>query len=364
MAQEIIKNLTENTVYTLPQQYTAVVGGAGIVGASPGNSFITITSGGAYIDYLMTILFRSNTGVQVPKVYILLVQPLDAKNFELVNIVSFYQLSATELVLNVGRELTNSYDAADLLTIQTDAQYAKIDIQTASYTGRIAVLNQAQTVLTAAVPPSFDNNFAGGPPMAIYGAAVTVAVTGGGGDRTSVDPAPPEPPSFKLTWHNIANAVKETVEDYNTFFGSDFTTLTVDGNDQLLTGNSTTFAMPDEAFFENGNIIAVDDSIESCSSVPWGTSFNTCTNLESVSLPACTSVGGSAFNACTALTSVSLPLCSNLGGTTGDDSVFDSITGNTITLTIPVSRQTCDGGNPDGDIVYLAAHNTATIIYV
>jgi len=192
MAQEIIKNLTENTVYTLPQQYTTVE--TGIVDATSGNSFITITSFSDYIDYLMTILFRSNTGVQVPKVYILLVQPLDAKNFELVNIVSFYQLSATELVLNVGRELTNSYDAADLLTIQTDAQYAKIDIQTASYTGRIAVLNQAQTVLTAAVPPSFDNNFAGGPPMAIYGAAVTVAVTGGGGDRTSVDPAPPEPP--------------------------------------------------------------------------------------------------------------------------------------------------------------------------
>jgi len=226
------------------------------------------------------------------------------------------------------------------------------------------IINQLLSAIQAAVYDiqMFYNNLMGGWSGTFTdGDGNTVTVTNG--LVISVE-APPEPPSFKLTWHNIANAVKETVEDYNTFFGSDFTTLTVDGNDQLLTGNSTTFAMPDEAFFENGNIIAVDDSIESCSSVSWGTSFNTCTNLESVSLPACTSVGGSAFNACTALTSVSLPLCSNLGGTTGNDSVFDSITGNTITLTIAASRETCDGGNPDGDIVYLSANNTATINYV
>jgi len=170
------------------------------------------------------------------------------------------------------------------------------------------------------------------------------------------------PPSFKLIWNAIGNALHTTVGDYNTFFGSDFTTLTVDGNDQLLTGNSTTFAMPDEAFFENGNIIAVDDSIESCSSVPLISSFSTCTNLESVSLPACTFFAGIPVS--TALANLNIPLCENLGGTTGDDSVFFNISGNTITLTIAASRQTCDGGNPDGDIVYLSANNTATINYV
>jgi len=59
-----------------------------------------------------------------------------------------------------------------------------------------------------------------------------------------------------------------------------------------------------------------------------------------------------------------MPLCADLGGTTGDDTVFGSIGGQTITLTIAASRETCDGGNPDGDIVYLSANNTATIIYV
>lgn len=361
MAQEIIKNLTANTLYTLPQQYTAVVGGAGIVDATAGNSFITITSGCAYLDYLMTILFRSNTGVQFPKVYILLVQPLDATKFELVSIVSFYLLSDTELVLNVGRELTNSYAAADLLTVQVDAQYSDIHIQTASYTGTIAVLDQSQTILNAAVPPSFNNNFAGGPPIAIYGDAVTVAVTGGGGDRTSVDPVPPLP--LKLTWDDIGNALYTTVGDYNTALGSDFTTLTVDGNDQLLTGNSTTFAMPDSAFESNANLVAINDKSESLTSLGLG-ALSSCTVLTTAIFPACTSTAGTTFRLSTSLTTVSLPLCADLGGTTGNDSVFNFIIGQTITLTIPISRQTCNGGNPDGDIVYLAANNTATIIYV
>lgn len=359
MTQQIIKNLTADTLYTLPQQYTAVVGSTGIVDATSGDSFIAITSGGGYIDYLMTILFRSNTGVQFPKVHILLVQPLDATKFELVSIVSFYKLSDTKLVLNVGRELTHSYAAADLLTVQIDAQYSDINIQTASYEGNIAALGQAPIYLNKAAPPSFNNNFAGGPPIAIYGAAVTVAVTGGGGDRTSVDPTPP---ALRLTWNAIGNALYTTVGDYNTFFGSDFTTLTVDGNDQLLTGNSTTFAIPGEAFYENGNIIAIDDSIESITSSPYAYCIFNCTNLTSVSLPVCTFVAG--MSQCTSLTNVNIPLCSNLGGTTGDDFVFDGISGQTITLTIAASRETCDGGNPDGDIVYLAANNTSIIIYV
>jgi hypothetical protein len=57
-------------------------------------------------------------------------------------------------------------------------------------------------------------------------------------------------------------------------------------------------------------------------------------------------------------------LCEDLGGSVGDDSVFNGIIGETITLTIAASRETCNGGNPDGDIVYLSANNTATINYV
>ena len=194
-----------------------------------------------------------------------------------------------------------------------------------------------------------------------------------------------EAPPLRLTWDDIGNALYTTVGDYNTLLGSDFTTLTVDGNDQLLTGNSTTFAMSDSAFFGNTSIVSIDDQAESCTSVGANTfnsctslttatlplctsvgeyAFQNCTSLITISLPACTSLSEGAFEGCTSLTTVSLPLCADLGGTTGDDLVFDSISGQTITLTIAASRATCDGGNPDGDIVVLAAANTATIIYV
>jgi len=44
------------------------------------------------------------------------------------------------------------------------------------------------------------------------------------------------------------------------------------------------------------------------------------------------------------------------------DYVFTNIAGQTITLTIPSALMTCNGGNPDGDIQYLQANNTVTII--
>jgi hypothetical protein len=212
----------------------------------------------------------------------------------------------------------------------------------------------------------------------------------GDGDTVTVDKgliisveSPPLP--LRLTWDDIGNALYTTVGDYNALFGSDFTTLTVDGNDQLLSGNSTTFAIPAEAFYENNNIVAINDEAESCTSVGeyafqgctafttvtlnacttvGERSFQVCTALTTATFPACTSVGVAAFNNCTSLTTVTLPLCADLGSTTGDDNVFFGISGNTITLTIPISRETCNAGNPDGDIEYLAANNTATINYV
>ena len=169
-------------------------------------------------------------------------------------------------------------------------------------------------------------------------------------------------PPLRLRWDAIGNALHTTVGDYNTALGSDFTTLTVDGNDQLLTGNSTTFAMP-AGMDGNVNIVAINDEAESITSLG-NSAFLGCTLLTTAIFPACTSTSDNIFKTCTALTTVTLPLCADLGGTTGDDAVFYGINGNTITLTIAASRATCDGGNPDGDIVYLAANNTATIIYV
>jgi len=173
--------------------------------------------------------------------------------------------------------------------------------------------------------------------------------------------APPLP--LRLTWDDIGNALYTTVGDYNTALGSDFTTLTVDGNDQLLTGNSTTFAMPTSDLGNNTSLVAINDEAESVTSLGHA-ALSSCAFLTTAIFPACTSTSDMVFKSSTALTIVTLPLCADLGSTTGDDGVFNSIIGNTITLTIAASRETCDGGNPDGDIVYLSANNTATIIYV
>ncbi len=52
------------------------------------------------------------------------------------------------------------------------------------------------------------------------------------------------------------------------------------------------------------------------------------------------------------------------GNSTGEDGVFGSLSGQTITLTIPAALMTCNGGNPDGDIQYLTSSNTVTIVTV
>jgi hypothetical protein len=93
-----------------------------------------------------------------------------------------------------------------------------------------------------------------------------------------------------------------------------------------------------------------------------GGCFSTCESVTTFDLPSLTTAGQSCFYSCISVTTFDLPSCTNLGGTTGDNFVFDSILGNTITLTIPASRMTCDSGNPDGDIQYLQANNTVTVI--
>ena len=226
------------------------------------------------------------------------------------------------------------------------------------------IINQLLSAIQAAITDIkmfYDNLSAGWSGTFTDGDGGTVTVVSGLVVSVEAPPSPPLP--FRLTWDDIGNALFTDIGDYNTALGSDFTTLTVDGNDQLLTGNSTTFAMPQYEIGGNTHIVAINDLAESCISLA-EESLSNCPSLISCSLPACTSTAALAFDSSSALTTVSLPLCADLGGTTGNDSVFNSISGQTITLTIAASRETCDGGNPDGDIVYLAANNTATIIYV
>jgi hypothetical protein len=92
------------------------------------------------------------------------------------------------------------------------------------------------------------------------------------------------------------------------------------------------------------------------------TCFEGCTSLTTIDLPSLTTVGHGCFQYCTSLTTINIPSCTNLGGTVGDNNVFFNISGNTITLTVPSALMTADAGNPDGDIVYLQANNTVTIV--
>ena len=92
--------------------------------------------------------------------------------------------------------------------------------------------------------------------------------------------------------------------------------------------------------------------------------FSTCSLVETFNLPSLTIAGNGCFLICPSLTTINLPSCINLGKTVGYDNVFDSILGNTITLTVPSALTTCNSGNPDGDIQYLQANNTVTIVTV
>jgi len=92
--------------------------------------------------------------------------------------------------------------------------------------------------------------------------------------------------------------------------------------------------------------------------------FKSCTSLVSISLPQLSSSGTYLFQLCTSLTTISLPSCIDLGGSVGNNEVFTGINGNTISLTVPAALMTCNAGNPDGDIQYLQANNTVTIVTV
>jgi len=89
---------------------------------------------------------------------------------------------------------------------------------------------------------------------------------------------------------------------------------------------------------------------------------HSCNSLTTVDLPTLTTAGDQCFNECTLLTSISLPLCTSLGSSVGINQVFGNISGNTITLTIPASLMTINGGDPDENIQKLTDDNTVTII--
>lgn len=133
--------------------------------------------------------------------------------------------------------------------------------------------------------------------------------------------------------------------------GSGCTNLTTVYLPELLTAGDLCFL---------GTINLINVSMDKVTSME-NDCFNGSSALSQISFPALTSIGSSCFNG-TILDTINIPSCTNLGATVGLDNVFIYITGNTITLTVPAALMTCNSGNPDGDIQYLQANNTVTII--
>jgi hypothetical protein len=178
------------------------------------------------------------------------------------------------------------------------------------------------------------------------------------------------PPTQLRMLFNDINAVGDPndLNTWNSFFqlptfGNPFTSFTIIGNEIFLFGGSNITIVSD-IFTESSNILEIEDVT---SNVIIGTNIKTFSNatlLTTVILPAILIISGESFKNCTSLIELNISSCTNLGPTVGDDLVFDSTIGNTITLTVPSALMTCNSGSPDGDIQYLQANNTVTIITV
>lgn len=144
--------------------------------------------------------------------------------------------------------------------------------------------------------------------------------------------------------------------------------LTSAGNSTFANCTSaTTFTLPEL-------LTAGANCFDACSSniifnLPKVTSagtqcFNSCTSATTFTLPLLTSAGNSCFANCTAATLINIPLCTALGTDPTDATVFNLITGQTITLNVAAVNATNNAGGVHASIVYLSANNTDTINYI
>ena len=223
---------------------------------------------------------------------------------------------------------------------------------------------------------------------------------------------PPVESPLLLTFDAIGNvpvADPTSLADWNTFFdlpnnGTPFTSVEVVGNEVKLYGGAGITIAP-ALFTNNANLISFIDSalcivavgqlglsgcvllttitLNSCLTfgdnacdqntalitfnanvaTDFGTGcFDTNTFLDTLTIPSAVNIGDQCFNNCVTLSVVNIPLCQQLGSTVGDNNVFlgSGMVNPISNLTVPVALQTCNAGNPDGDIQAIGA----TIIYV
>jgi len=94
----------------------------------------------------------------------------------------------------------------------------------------------------------------------------------------------------------------------------------------------------------------------------WSSAFYTCPSLLTASLPLCTIIQNGAFQHCTNLDTLYVPRCTDFGGSVGNNNIFTSDCTALMSITIDISRETCDAGNPDGDILYAESINPSLVI--
>jgi len=178
---------------------------------------------------------------------------------------------------------------------------------------------------------------------------------------------------LELTFDTIEGVVQwpsavsdaSSVSDWNTFFdlptnGSPFTSVEVVGDMVRLIGGS--FSIADYIFQNNTHLLKVIDT----NAIQYGSiyTFDGCVNLTEIILPVVNNVGRYTFRNCSSLELLSIPNCNTLGDDEDSNNVFTGISGQSITLTVSSYLMTIFGGNPDGDIQYLQANNTVTIVTV
>lgn len=173
-----------------------------------------------------------------------------------------------------------------------------------------------------------------------------------------------------------------SLSQWNTLFSSNYTSISVVGFVVTLSGgtNVTLTGMQSSSIIsvvDTGSVVAVYlQTFDTCNLLTTinlenattigHRAFISCQKLTTINLPSTTTIGEGAFSAGATSTTITIniPSCTDLGGTPKYNNVFDAMSSNTITLTVPSALMTCNAGDPDGDIVDLQANNTVTIITV
>ena len=89
-----------------------------------------------------------------------------------------------------------------------------------------------------------------------------------------------------------------------------------------------------------------------------------CTSLETFSAPLATDLPSLGMANCTSITNIDLTSCVNLGADPTDDSVWQGVIGQTVTLNIAAVNATNNAGGVHASVAYLIANNTATVNYI